>query len=328
VADQQRSVAETAGHFGLSWPTVHDAFVAHTAPLLDADKVPVAALGIDETRRGKQRWTFDADTLTWTPTADRFHTGFVDAAGDAGVLGHCDGRKAADVAAWLGEQPRAWRDAIRFVTIDMSRSYAKAAADALPHAQVVVDRFHVVALGNAMLTKVRQRLTRDELGRRGRTGDFVWRARRRLLTGEERLSAQTRERLVSQLQAAGHPGQVLLAAWQIKEQLRALTSLAARHPTKGEVREARRRLFTLIAEADIPEATGMARTIEAWWDGIEAGILTGHHNAKAEGYHRVAKTVARNAYGFRNPTNHQRRVRWACTRQHRRRTSTITPVPG
>ena len=41
-------------------------------------------------------------------------------------------------------------------------------------------------------------------------------------------------------------------------------------------------------------------------------------NAKSEGVHRIVKLVARIAYGFRNPLNQRRRVRYAATRTSRR----------
>jgi len=51
-------------------------------------------------------------------------------------------------------------------------------------------------------------------------------------------------------------------------------------------------------------------------------------NARSEGYNRLAKHEGRNAFGFRNPTNQRRRIGWACTRQHRQVSATITELPG
>ena len=68
----------------------------------------------------------------------------------------------------------------------------------------------------------------------------------------------------------------------------------------------------------------LAGTIEAWWPAVEAGLRTGHSNARSEGYNRLAKHQGRNAFGFRNPVNQRRRIRWARTRQHRRVTATTT----
>jgi transposase len=132
---------------------------------------PVSVLGIDETRRGKPKWEQDQDSGRWRIAHDRWHTGIVDAAGTGGLLAHIDGRTAASVTQWLLAQPDAWRAGVTHVTIDLSASYAKAVADALPDAVVVADRFHLVRLANDMVTEVRQHATRQVRGRRGRKRD-------------------------------------------------------------------------------------------------------------------------------------------------------------
>jgi len=87
-------VAETAAHYKVGWATVHDAFIAHVTAPLAAPAPPVRVLGIDETRRGKPIWTQDPDTHRWQLACDRWHTGFVDAAG-TGLLAQVQGRSAA-----------------------------------------------------------------------------------------------------------------------------------------------------------------------------------------------------------------------------------------
>jgi hypothetical protein len=44
--------------------------------------------------------------------------------------------------------------------------YASEVRAALPGVRIAVDKWHLVALANQALTEVRQRLTRDQLGRR------------------------------------------------------------------------------------------------------------------------------------------------------------------
>lgn len=66
-------------------------------------------------------------------------------------------------------------------------------------------------------------------------------------------------------------------------------------------------------DSDIPEAIRLAHTLETWWPAVEAFLTTGITNARTEGTNRLAKDVARRACGFRNPDNHQRRVRLHCT---------------
>ncbi len=196
----------------MSWPTAHAAFVTHTATDLAEPLPVVCVLGIDETRRGKPKWEQDPVTGRWKVVADRWLTGIVDAHGTGGLLGHVDGRTSALVAAWLTAQPQDWRDQVTHVTIDLSASYLRAVTTALPHAVVVADRFHLIALANTMVTDVRQRATRDVRGRRGRKVDPEWANRRRLLTAHERLSARSFTRMWNHLVDAGDPGvQVLLA---------------------------------------------------------------------------------------------------------------------
>ena len=78
------------------------------------------------------------------------------------------------------------------------------------------------------------------------------------------------------------------------------------------------RFYSQAAASESPEVHRLAETIEAWWPAVLASITTGYTNARSEGYNRLAKHVGRDAFGFRNPTNQRRRIRWACTRQHRR----------
>ena len=66
--------------------------------------------------------------------------------------------------------------------------------------RIAVDKWHLVALANTMLTEVRQRVIRDQLGRRGTTADPVWVKRRLLLTGADHLSAKQWQRLTAMLE--------------------------------------------------------------------------------------------------------------------------------
>lgn len=327
VAEQARCVSEAASHYGVAWATVHNAFIAHVEPDLAAPLPPVQVLGIDETRRGKPIWTQDLTTGRWVLTCDRWHTGFVDAAGTGGLLAQVEGRSAAAAARWLTGQPQPWRQTITHVTIDLSASYAKAVRDALPDAVLVADRFHLVRLGNDTVTAVRQRVTWEHHGRRGRKVDPAWAVRRRLLTGYERLRPQTFTRMWNALVDTGDPGVEILHAYIVKEDLRALLALAGTNPDRHLIRGRLNAFYNRAAASDSPEVHRLAATIETWWPAVEAAITTGHSNARSEGYNRLAKHQGRNAFGFRNPVNQRRRIRWACTRQHRRASAANTTLP-
>ncbi len=178
-----------------------------------------------------------------------------------------------------------------------------------------------------MVTDVRQRTTREGRGRRGTTRDPEWANRRKLLTAHDRLSAYTFARMWNALIDQGALGVQVLQAYTVKEELRALLALAGTTPDRELISH---RLFTFYSRAaacDIPEVHRLAETIEDWWPAIEAAIVTGYSNARSEGYNRLAKHVGRDAFGFRNVDNQRRRIRWACTRQHRRVSALTNQVP-
>jgi transposase len=186
-----------------------------------------------------------------------------------------------------------------------------------------VDHFHLVALANAAMTAVRQRVTREQLGRRGRRRDPVWANRRLLLRGRERLSGRAMARMWNG--AIDHePTGQLLAAWIAKEELRSLLALAAHRDDPRARERVGRRLwafYSWCADTDIPELHTLAATIETWWPAVEVFLATGITNARTEGTNRLVKQVKRAACGFRNRGNYRTRVRLLCTRSTRRFTA-------
>ena len=82
------------------------------------------------------------------------------------VLDVVDDRDSAAVAGWLAAQPRWWRRRVQVVAIDPSAAFRSAVRRWLPKASVSVDHFHLVKLGNDMLTDVRRRVSWDPHGRR------------------------------------------------------------------------------------------------------------------------------------------------------------------
>jgi len=126
----------------------------------------------------------------------------------------------------------------------------------------------------------------------------------------------------------GDAGVQILAAYTVKEELRSLLGLAGTNPERHVIRTRLDSFYQSAAATDAPEAHRLAATIEAWWPAIEAGILTEYSNSRSEGYNRLAKHQGRNAFGFRNPVNQRRRIRWSCTRQYRRASAVKTTLPG
>lgn len=318
VADGNRTIVQAARDHGLSWPVVHAAFIAHAGAVLPAEPEPVTVLGIDEVRRGKPRWSFDEVTQSWTTLVDRWHVGFCDLGGGQGLLAQVEGRTSKAVTDWLTQRPAAWREQVHAVAIDMCTVFKAAVRQALPHAMLVVDHFHVVQLANRAVTEVRRRMTMTHRGRRGRASDPEWQQRNRLTRSAARTRAEHVDKLADTLShLPAKIGNPILTAWNAKEDLLDLLALARTHPNRETIARLLHRFYTRCANTDLLELHRLATTIETWWPQILAFLHTGITNAGSEGTNRVIKTVARDAYGFRNPENQRLRTRAATTRRHR-----------
>ncbi len=287
---------------------------------------PVTVLGIDDTRRGRRRLRRDPDTGAWQLLADQWQTGFVDISGTAGLLGQTPGRTGRDVIRWLTRQPEQWREAVKVVAIDMSGTYRAGVRAALPHAKIAVDPFHVVQAANKMVAVVRRREITGKYGRRGRSGDPEYSAKRLLARNTEDLTPAQAAKLWDTLLAAGPTGERILAAYIAKEKLRQVLALSPTRtritPADSQIRHRLTDFFDWCADfPNIPEMTTLAQTVSNWRYELATAVRTGASNAKSEGHNRIVKLIARIAFGFRNPLNQRRRVRYAATRAGRRHPS-------
>jgi len=301
IASSNRAVADVAREYGLSWPTAHKALVAASAKWLPEPE-PTSRLGIDETRFRSVRWILDG--VIWN-RSDPWLTSFVDCSRDGprSLLGLAPGRTGACVKDWLGEQSDVFRKKVEIVVIDPSAPYASGIRAALPNAKIAVDRWHLVALANQMVTDVRQRLTRELLGRRGTVADPVWVNRRLLLTGADQLSVKQWKRLGAMLDDHD-PTNEIGAAWGVKERLRLL--LKEHQPSKIRWRLAD--FYEAAIDAAMPETTRLAMTIQTWWAAILVALTEGASNARTEGFNRVIKQTKRVGCGYRSIDNYKRRI--------------------
>jgi transposase len=295
-----RAVSEVAAAHRLSWWTVQRTVTAAAEELTDPDTVPVRRLGIDEHRYRRVRFFRDPDG-EWR-RYEPWMTTFVDA--DTGrVLGVVDGRDSAGVGAWLAARGPAWRAGVEVVAIDPSAAFRRALREQLPAAAISVDAFHLVKLANDTLTAVRQRVTRDTKGRRGRGVDPAWTNRRLLLRAGNTLSLGGLARLRATLRSDDPTGEIG-AAWGVKEQLRRL--LASQ--SLAEAHEQRMLLGTYVLAADMPETDRLWATVATWWPAIEVLLATGVTNARTEAANTAIKQIKRTGRGYRNPAHYRARI--------------------
>ena len=297
VGEDADSVAQVAREFGVGWHTAMAAVREHGERLVDDPErlgAP-AALGLDETsflRAGPRH-----------PTV--MITGFVDLDRHK-LLDVAEGRSGQVVRDWLDQQPAAWVGAIGVAVIDPFRGYATGLTDRLD-ATIVVDHFHAIRLANKAIDDARRRVQQESLGHRGRRDDPLYRIRRRLLVGHERLSDQQHERLLAMLGHGDRHGDVT-NTYLAKELLRDVYNART-------VRAARRRLRRFYEHCDqtgVRECRRLARTIRAWENEVLAFHTTGLSNGPTEGINLLIKKVKRVGHGFRNFNNYRLRLLLHC----------------
>lgn len=303
LAGSAVAVTREAVRFGVSWATAWAAFARRAAPAVTAhhrDLAPPKALGVDETsvkRRGPG-----------IRFGDRWCTSIVDV-GAGRLLDVRPGRSAAVVTDWVTARGGPdWAAGIEVTVCDPFRPYARGLRQAVPHAALVVDAYHVAKLGLDALDQVRANTLRETLGRRGRKGDDLYDCRRRLLTAPERLSGKSYTALQIRLGRGDRTGH-LRHAWRLAHQLRRLGEVST-------ARAARRRLDAIIDQADAsprPELRRLARTLREWRNPICARYAHGRvTNAAVEGINTQIKKIKRVGHGYRNFTNYRLRLLTYC----------------
>lgn len=162
------SVSALAHQLGVSWHTLWDAVEPEAQRRVAAiDRLTgVAALGVDE-----HVWTHTGPPGTGMVTGIVDHTRDADGLVHARLLDLVLGRSGKAYADWLKDQGTGFAAGIKTAALDPFRGYANATRDELPEAITVLDAFHLVKLGAAVVDDVRRRVQQDTLGHRGRKGD-------------------------------------------------------------------------------------------------------------------------------------------------------------
>ena len=291
-----RTVSEVAKELDCDWHTVNDAVTTYGRALLEADRKRLnktTAIGLDETSFCKLARKKSKDFATTVSDVENHQ-----------IIDLLPSRDFTYVAGWIDGQPKAWKDRIRFGTLDMSAVYAAVYTVVLPRALQVVDPFHAVALNNRCLDDVRRRVQTEQLGHRGRKDDPLYRARRVLLTAEEKLDEQATERLASLLEL-GDPNAEVAIAYRIKERFRDFYR-------EDDPQLARQMLDELmqhcLKKAMPPEVQRLGRTIKRWFEKIWNFHISKMSNGPTEALNNLIKRVKRVGFGFRNFENYRIRV--------------------
>lgn len=193
--------------------------------------------------------------------------------------------------------------------LDPFRGYKNALDAMLPDATVVLDAFHVVKLGFTAVDDVRRRVQQQTTGHRGLRDDPLYRIRRILRRGAERLTDRAWERLLDGLDAGDNASGDVARTWITAQDLRRVYHAHDRP-------DAARRLDAVLIDAifsGIPELVRLAKTLATWRTELLAYFDTGGaSNGATEGLNLLIKKIKRVGHGFRNFDNYRLRLLLHC----------------
>ncbi|MGC8511305.1 MAG: ISL3 family transposase, partial [Acidimicrobiales bacterium] len=155
----------------------------------------------------------------------------------------------------------------------------------------------------AVVDDVRRRIQQAELGHRGHKDDPLYRTRRLMTRGWERLSDRQRDKLFGAL-AEGDPTGEVGAAILGKELLREVYAA----PTARRAHWRLVRFYAYVAEAEVPELTRLATTISRWEQEVLSYHTTRISTGPVEAQNLVTEKIRRIGHGFRNFENYRLRL--------------------
>jgi transposase len=273
---QQMSQTQVTKLMRIAWESVAKILERVVAEKLDHGRLDgLVFIGCDEVSYG-------ADHKFLTCVADHQKGRIVWAA---------PGRNANTLQAFFDGLSDEQKASIKAVSIDMSAGYEKAirSKDGVPHAQIVFDPFHVVALGSKATDQVR----RAEYNKHGRSGNeagkWIKGVRYSLLKDP---SKQTATQLLRLCEVQQTNKRMFRAALLFGE---------LRYVYKVPKEQAEERLNAWLAWASrsrLKPFVKLARTIRKHKAGVLAAVELGLSNGRLEALNSKVRLLSHRAYGF------------------------------
>lgn len=217
---------------------------------------------------------------------------------DSSIIGSIIGKKSIDLSQELLKIPNIQN--VKKVCIDMCASFAKGIREAIPNAEIVLDRFHIVKMLNKDLWKLNAK-TFKKLAEKPRNRfsniryllvkDYEqfnkW--DKRLIRDYLRLNPEIKEIywLIQEFREILFKNQKA-KQWIISQKLTEWTDKARKYLKK------------------------FVKTIEQWWQEVINACTNKENNGIQEGLNNKIKLIKRRGFGYRNCLNFKYRIMAEC----------------
>lgn len=239
-------------------------------------------LGIDEIALKKGHKDFVVIVSGLTAQREKF------------ILAVLPDRKKETVKAFLKTLPPRQSKGIRHVCIDMNEGYRNAVQEALPNAQVVVDRFHVAKhyrdcadkARKAEMKRLKQTVPDSEYAQ---LKGAMWAFRKpwNLLTEEQQTVLLSLFRQAPILK-------------EVYVQREVLTGLFEQNLTKAQAEQALTQWLNRITELRLDCFASFVTTLNNWRDHITNYFIRRESSGFVEGLNNKIKVIKRRCYGIYN----------------------------
>ena len=254
------------------------------------DMSTVAIVGIDDTslHRGQSYITvvheLDAKRLLFA-TEGRDHQTVVDF--------------AADLKAHGGEPEQ-----VRHVCQDMSAAYAKGVGMALPEAQISYDRFHVIAMANEAMDKVRREETSTQpQAVKQALGSNDRKLLKSLTWGMRKNPKGWNAKQINAMHWLQHSTLKSARAWRLKMALRDVYAKATQSNDAAQAKENLMGWISWATRCRLEPFKKLAKTLRQRLDAVVRGMLDNRSNAYVEAMNGLLQQAKRAARGFKTASH-------------------------
>jgi len=280
------SVKAAAELMGLNWHQVNEIKRRAVARGLERrESAPIQHLGIDEKsfRKGHNYVSLLTDLQR------------------SRVLDVVEGRDGYACDKLFGTLTQEQLNDVEAIAMDMWRAYIKAAAEHLPNADVVHDRFHVSAHLNQAIDKVRRqehKILSQQKDDTLKKSKYLW------LTGFENLTEEMQNRF-NELQSLGLK---VGRAYAIKETFDHFWD----YRYAGCARKFFNQWYGWARRSQLEPVKKVAKMIKDHFENIITYLKHRISNATTEGFNGVIQSIKANARGFRNFENYRIAILFQC----------------
>jgi len=240
----------------------------------EKDLSSVSEIGVDETSSKK---------------GHKYVTVFTDIQ-EREIIYVTEGKDAATIARFTEELPKHGGNAdnISAITMDMSASFIKGAADYLPNAEVTFDKFHVVKLLNEAVDKVRKNEVKQNPILKGTK--YLWLKNPRNLNSKQ----------LEQLQSLENENLDSAKAYQLKLTFQDIYRQCADPINADLLIEA---WLKLADESSLEPIRDFVKTVRNHYDGIMRYFTSRLTSGICEGLNSIIGEIKRVARGYKNIRN-------------------------